>query len=117
MFPGNWAGAGTFRLQDMRLGRSRPHNQRSKMFRALAMASSVALLLGASVGASLGQGAPSPQPGPTNPTPPPGNPQAQPGATIVINPTVEECRQGWNSSMKWSKEQFDHFCATLQASK
>lgn len=85
------------------------------MFRALAFASSAALLLGVSV--SLGQGAPSPQPGPTNPAPPPGNPQAQPGATIVINPTVEECRQGWNSSMKWSKEQFDHFCATLQASK
>ena len=88
------------------------------MFRALAIASSAALLLGVSVSASLGQGTPSPQPGPNNPAPPPGgNPQAQPGATIVINPTVEECRQGWNSSMKWSKEQFDHFCATLQASK
>jgi hypothetical protein len=87
------------------------------MFRALAFASSTALLLGVSVSAGLGQGAPSPQPGPTNPAPPPGNPQAQPGATIVINPTVEECRQGWNGNMKWSKQQFDHFCATLQASK
>jgi len=85
------------------------------MLRALAIASSAALLLAASVSTSLGQGAPSP--GPNNPAPPPGNPQAQPGATIVINPTIEECRQGWNSSMKWSKEQFDHFCATLQASK
>jgi hypothetical protein len=87
------------------------------MLRALAIASSAALLLAASVSTSLGQGAPSPQPGPINPAPPPGNPQAQPGATIVINPTVEECWQGWNSSMKWTKEQFDHFCATLQASK
>jgi len=87
------------------------------MLRALAIASSAALLLGASISAGLAQGAPSPQPGPTNPSPPPGNPQAQPGATIVINPTVEECRLGWNSSMKWSKDQFEHFCATLQASK
>jgi hypothetical protein len=30
----------------------------------------------------------SPTPGPTNPVPP--NPQAHPGATIVINPTIEE---------------------------
>jgi len=87
------------------------------MLRALAIASGAALLLGAGLSASLAQGAPSPQPGPTNPSPPGGNPQAQPGATIVINPTVEECRQGWNSSMKWSKHQFDHFCTTLQASK
>ena len=87
------------------------------MFRAVAIATSAALLLGASVSAGLGQGAPSPRPGPTNPTSPPANPQAQPGATIVINPTVEECRRGWNTSMKWSKEQFEQFCATLHASK
>jgi hypothetical protein len=88
------------------------------MLRALAIASSAAVLWGASVGAGCGQGAPSPQPGPTNPTAPSSsNPQAQPGATIVINPTIEECRQGWNSSMKWTKEQFEHFCTTLQSSK
>jgi hypothetical protein len=87
------------------------------MLRALAIASSAALLWGASVGASLGQGTPSPQPGPTNPGVLSNNPQAQPGATIVVNPTTEECRQGWNSSMKWTKEQFEHFCTTLQSSK
>jgi hypothetical protein len=87
------------------------------MFRALAIASSAALLWGASVGASLGQATPSPQPGPTNPGVSSSNPQAQPGATIVVNPTTEECRQGWNSSMKWTKEQFEHFCTTLQSSK
>ena len=88
-----------------------------KMLRALAISSSAAVLLVASVSAGIGQSTPSPQPGPTNPTTPPNNPQAHPGATMVINPTVEECRQGWNSAMKWTKEQFDHFCTTLQASK
>jgi len=88
------------------------------MLRALAIATSAALLWGASVGPSLGQGAPSPRPGPTNPGAPPStNPQAQPGATIVVNPTTEECRRGWSSGMKWTKEQFEHFCRTLQSSK
>ncbi|HJZ32823.1 MAG TPA: hypothetical protein VKF35_17020 [Hyphomicrobiaceae bacterium] len=76
----------------------------------------MAVLLAASVGAGLGQTTPSP--GPTNPTSPPSsNPQAQSGATIVINPTVDECRKGWDSSMKWTKEQFERFCTTLQSSK
>ena len=87
------------------------------MRRALAIASSAALLWAASVGASLGQAAPSPQPGPTNPSLPSTNPQAQPGATIVVNPTLEEGRQGWNATLKWTKEQFQHFCTTLQSSK
>ena len=39
-----------------------------------------------------------PTPGPTNPTQP--NPQAQPGATIVINPTEQECSKGWSPDMK-----------------
>jgi hypothetical protein len=78
---------------------------------------SVWLVAAANAGAGLGQG-PSPAPGPTNPTPPAaGHPQAQPGATIVINPTLEECRRGWNSSMKWTRPQFEHFCTVLQASK
>lgn len=57
---------------------------------------------------------PSPTPGPTNPAP---NPQAQPGATIVINPTHDECRSGWNASMRWTEEQFREFCTKLGASK
>lgn len=57
---------------------------------------------------------PSPAPGPTNPAP---NPQAQPGATIVINPTQQECQSGWNASLRWTQEQFREFCTMLGSSK
>ncbi len=57
----------------------------------------------------------SPTPGPTNPPPP--NPQAKPGATIVVNPTIAECRKGWNDTLRWTKEQFQEFCNKLGASK
>jgi len=87
------------------------------MLRTLALGVSAAALLEVSIGSGFGQGTPSPQPGPTNPTSPSTNPQAQPGATIVVNPTVEECRRGWNPGLKWTKQQFEHFCATLRASK
>lgn len=56
-----------------------------------------------------------PAPGPTNPVP--ANPQAKPGATIVVNPTEQECRRGWDPSLKWTKEQFNDFCSRLGASK
>ncbi len=59
--------------------------------------------------------APSTGPGPTRPVPP--NPMSQPGADIVINPTSDECRRGWVSNMRWTKEQFDNFCARLGTSK
>ena len=38
-------------------------------------------------------------------------------ADIVINPTVEECKRGWDSESqrKWPKPQFDQFCAVLSA--
>jgi hypothetical protein len=55
-------------------------------------------------------------PGPTNPAPQT-NTQAKPGATMVINPTQEECRRGWNVTLRWTKEQFEQFCAQLRASK
>jgi hypothetical protein len=87
------------------------------MLRRLTLFASAALMLAVGASASFGQGTPSPQTGPTNPTSPSDNPQAQPGATIIINPTFHECQQGWNSSMKWSKEQFDKFCTMLKASK
>lgn len=48
---------------------------------------------------------------------PPSNPQAKPGATIVINPTDQECKQGWSPSMRWTREQFEAFCETLRKSK
>ena len=36
---------------------------------------------------------------------------------IVINPTITECAAGWrdHADVKWSKEQFDKFCAVLQS--
>jgi hypothetical protein len=75
-----------------------------------------ALLLLSSVSAGIAQGGtPGPTPGPTNPTPT--NPQAKAGSTIVVNPTVEECRRGWSTGLKWTKEQFDEFCSKMQASK
>ena len=45
------------------------------------------------------------------------NPQTKPGGTIVVNPTQEECKRGWSAQMRWTKEQFDAFCARLGASK
>ena len=58
---------------------------------------------------------PSTGPDPTNPVPP--NPLGKPGADIVINPSMDECRRGWNASMRWTKDQFDNFCIRLGTSK
>ena len=51
-------------------------------------------------------------------------PQASPPQTkesgqqnIVVNPTDAECATGWNANLKWSRAQFDEFCATLSKSK
>ena len=54
-------------------------------------------------------------PGPTNLAP--ANLETKPGATMVINPTEDECRMGWNQTLKWTKEQFEQFCAKMKASK
>ena len=54
-------------------------------------------------------------PGRTNPNPaiPP-----VPGAkTIVVNPTIEECRRGWSAGTQWTKDQLDKFCAEISQSK
>ena len=69
----------------------------------------VALTLCATI--SLAQTTPK-EIGPTAP-----NPQAKPGATMVINPTEDECQKGWNASLKWTKEQFEQFCTLLKAAK
>ena len=74
------------------------------------MTSLVALLGGVCL--ALAQATPGPTPGPTHP-----NPQTKPGAPIVVNPTEEECRNGWNPTLRWTKEQFEQFCAKLKASK
>lgn len=37
-------------------------------------------------------------------------------ANIVINPTMTECHVGWrDGEKKWTKEQFDKFCAIMQS--
>jgi hypothetical protein len=43
--------------------------------------------------------------------------QSKPGYDLVINPTTEECKKGWEATMKWSKEQFEQLCAQMQAAK
>jgi hypothetical protein len=58
----------------------------------------------------------SPTPGPTNPAPQP-NPLAKPGSDLVINPTTEECKQGWRPGLKWTKEQFEKFCTEMKTAK
>lgn len=42
----------------------------------------------------------------------------QPGQkSIVVNPTQAECQKGWSSDLRWTKPEFDQFCATLSKSK
>lgn len=55
----------------------------------------------------------SPTPGPTNPVP--GPPVRTP--SIVINPTEEQCRNGWNQTLPWTRQQFQEFCLTLRSAK
>jgi hypothetical protein len=73
-----------------------------------AMASTGLVLLSA---ASFAQAVPSP--GPVKPP----SPTERPGKSIVINPTEEECKRGWQPSTRWTKEQFDDFCGKLGTSK
>ena len=47
----------------------------------------------------------------------PNQPLAKPGADAVINPTTEECRKGWDPGLRWTKEQFEEFCARMKAAK
>ena len=78
--------------------------------KAAALAGALALCVTAVAGAQDKQ-----TPGPTKPVQP--NPQAKPGATMVLNPTQEECRRGWNPTLKWTKLQFDEFCTKQRAAK
>lgn len=58
----------------------------------------------------------SPTPGPTNPVLA-GSPLPKPGSGLVINPTTEECEQGWRPGLKWTKAQFETFCAQMKISR
>lgn len=48
---------------------------------------------------------------------PQSGPPAGKDGDIVINPTVTECQRGWDggAEKKWSKPQFDQFCAVLKS--
>ena len=74
--------------------------------------SAIALVLGGAT-AIFAQVLPPPTPGATNPTPS----ATKPGADLVINPTDEECKKGWNAGLKWTREQFEQFCAAARAAK
>jgi hypothetical protein len=78
--------------------------RRHVLFAALAFAA----------GAALAQNQPAP--GPTKP-PPTTSPLAKPGTDMVINPTTEQCREGWNPGVKWTRAEFDAHCAQMKASK
>jgi hypothetical protein len=69
-----------------------------------------AMMVGASL--ALSQGPTSP--GPTKPPPPSAD---KPQKDIVINPTEEECRAGWNPSLSLTKEEFESFCAKMKAAR
>lgn len=69
----------------------------------------------ASTMTAVAQTTPSPSPGPTNPATP--GIQSGRGANIVVNPTEDECRRGWNPTMRWTQQQFQEFCTKLGASK
>jgi len=56
-------------------------------------------------------------PSPTPPAPSATAPPESSSGTIVANPTLAECQAGWNSAMKWSKQQFDQLCAKMRTSK
>jgi hypothetical protein len=43
--------------------------------------------------------------------------QSRSSSDLVINPTTEECKKGWEAAMKWTKEQFEQLCAQMRAAK
>jgi hypothetical protein len=58
----------------------------------------------------------SPMPGPTRPEPAHG-PLARADVDIVVNPTLEQCRAGWNPTLRWTRDEFQAHCAKMQTAK
>ena len=58
----------------------------------------------------------SPTPEPTKPEPAPG-PVARAGRDIVVNPTLEQCRAGWNPTLRSTRDEFKAHCAKMQTAK
>lgn len=44
-------------------------------------------------------------------------PATKPGSDLVLNPTTAECVKGWMPELKWTKDQFDQFCAQMNSAK
>jgi hypothetical protein len=57
----------------------------------------------------------SPKPGTT--VPPKTLPVPQGGESMVINPTQAECKAGWRPGLRWTRQEFEKFCAQLHISK
>ena len=72
-------------------------------------------IFGLILAANICQAQSPPSPGPTNPVPPQSEPNSK--TTIVINPTDEECRRGWDEKLRWTRAEFESFCTRLQTSK
>lgn len=92
-----------------RVSKARRRRAHGPAARLLGLGVSAAL-----VGGTVAASAQTTAPGPTNPAP---SPQSKPGATIVVNPTQDECDRGWHAGLKWTREQFEEFCTKLKASK
>jgi hypothetical protein len=108
----------TMRELDEVIARTGPKLRKEAAQRPNLTAAAICMMISTVIGLCCAMAAfaqTTPTPAPTNPVQP--NPQSKSGATIVINPTDEECKHGWNPSLKWTKEQFDQFCAKLGTSK
>jgi len=77
----------------------------------LGIAAILAILLGSAAAVAQDKSVP----GPTVPTPPASKRGEM--STMVINPTVEECKAGWNASMRWTQYEFKEMCARLEMSR
>ena len=76
---------------------------------------SVAALVGwTTAGLSQSANPPTAPPTQTQQSPPPAG---KLGTDLIVNPTTTECEQGWIAGMKWTKAEFDQFCAQMKAAK
>lgn len=83
------------------------------MLRLLTFPATAAVL---ALGAAAALAQTSPTPGPNRPEQS-SSPLSKPGTDMVINPTEEECRAAWNPRLKWTREQFENYCAQMRSAK
>lgn len=75
----------------------------------------VALALGIAAVVGMAGAQTQPTPGPTKPPAQSGS--EQPGTSVAARPTNDECRAGWNPSLRWAKQEFEDSCAKLKEAK